>query len=386
MAKLRLRNETFTLEIMPKIRYNVEDIVTTYKLVIMPIILYFILVFSLSFWLCRYFLLRPSLLSDIPNSRSLHSQIISRAGGLAFGLPSLIFLYMILWPSYNIALSALCLGATAMLILGLLDDYLSLSVRLRFFASLFFISFLCFNFLEDRFIFFLWEFSGIFVHIFQVLWVLAFINFFNFMDGMDGLAILQAIWISFWLCLTSFLDYYFFHTSLFSKYVFSAFFILGSALLGFLYWNRPPAKIFMGDAGSYFLGFIFAFITLILLQNSEGSANKGGLRLDFLVPILMSFPFLLDSSITLFLRLFKRKNIFEAHREHLYQKLKLAKWSTKKVLAFYQICNLSFSFLLLLRIFYEEKATIFWLFLLFLLGFFWLITFFLLHKKYKSEA
>ena len=125
----------------------------------------------------------------------------------------------------------------------------------------------------------------------------AIINLINFMDGIDGLVCSNLIIIL--LLSYSFQSH---------NYIVAVF-----PLLIFLFWNWNPAKIFMGDTGSTFLGGI-----LILLLFDNFQIEK------FLFICCISSPLLIDSGLTILLRLFNKENIFLPHRKHLYQRLNLA--------------------------------------------------------------
>jgi UDP-N-acetylmuramyl pentapeptide phosphotransferase/UDP-N-acetylglucosamine-1-phosphate transferase len=124
------------------------------------------------------------------------------------------------------------------------------------------------------------------------------------MDGIDGIAAGQAFIAGIgWMLLGKILGQ-------------PAIVVLGMAIaasnLGFLFHNWPPAKIFMGDVGSAFLGFTFAFLTVWCSRTSPRLAE---------LSILFVWPFVFDSAFTFFRRLGKRENVFAAHRSHLYQRL-----------------------------------------------------------------
>jgi UDP-N-acetylmuramyl pentapeptide phosphotransferase/UDP-N-acetylglucosamine-1-phosphate transferase len=96
---------------------------------------------------------------------------------------------------------------------------------------------------------------------------------------------------------------------------------------GFLVFNWPPARIFMGDVGSTFLGFLAGVLSV--------RGVRDGL-FDFWVPVLVFSPFIVDATLTLLRRLFRGERIWQAHREHYYQRLVLLGWSHRKtVLAEY---------------------------------------------------
>jgi UDP-N-acetylmuramyl pentapeptide phosphotransferase/UDP-N-acetylglucosamine-1-phosphate transferase len=148
---------------------------------------------------------------------------------------------------------------------------------------------------------------------FVLLAVTAIINFFNFMDGLDGLvsscgAVLMLA---------------------------SGQWILAGALLGFLLWNWSPARIFMGDVGSTYLGAVFAGL---VLQRQQ--------PLQALLLLLVATPLLADACICVLRRWYAGQHIFQAHRLHLYQRLHSAGWSHARVSLLYlvMITVLAFGF------------------------------------------
>lgn len=157
-----------------------------------------------------------------------------------------------------------------------------------------------------------------------VLWVLVIVgllNIFNFMDGMDGLAGTQAT------CASLALGQVFVSNGAVEIGV--ACILLSTASLGFLVQNAPPARIFMGDAGSTFLGFSFGALALL------------GARNEPVVPLHVSFlalaPFLLDGGSTLVRRAIRGEAVWRAHRAHLYQRAVTAGRSHRQVLVVYAV-------------------------------------------------
>lgn len=130
----------------------------------------------------------------------------------------------------------------------------------------------------------------------------AIINFMNFMDGLDGL----LAGCSVLLMAAS-----------------SAWSISGS-IFGFLLWNWSPAKVFMGDVGSTFIGAVFAGFVL------QQSSAQNTISLLFL-----GFPLFGDALISLICRFISKKNIFKPHRQHLYQRLNRAGWDHSRVASLY---------------------------------------------------
>jgi UDP-N-acetylmuramyl pentapeptide phosphotransferase/UDP-N-acetylglucosamine-1-phosphate transferase len=138
----------------------------------------------------------------------------------------------------------------------------------------------------------------------------AVINFYNFMDGLDGLVAGTT------LIQLGFLAFYLNQPLLW---------LIFAAILGFLYWNWSPAKIFMGDAGSTVLG---ATIACSLLNNHNDTLQAWS-------ALAITLPLLGDAIYTLIRRLIKRENIFKAHRSHLYQRLQQIGWSHAQVSSTY---------------------------------------------------
>jgi UDP-N-acetylmuramyl pentapeptide phosphotransferase/UDP-N-acetylglucosamine-1-phosphate transferase len=102
--------------------------------------------------------------------------------------------------------------------------------------------------------------------------------------------------------------------------------LLAATSLGFLLHNWPPAKIFMGDVGSAFLGYSFACLAVLGCQKDPVLAQAG---------FLLVWPFVFDTIFTLFRRLRNRENIFQAHRSHLYQRLVISGYSHRTVTLIY---------------------------------------------------
>jgi len=141
--------------------------------------------------------------------------------------------------------------------------------------------------------------AGIVLAFFWVIWLL---NLYNFMDGIDGIAGVEAVTVC--VAAATIVAY--------SGDVEMAGLLagVGASAIGFLFWNWPPARIFMGDVGGGFLGFLFAGLSLI-------THNQGTMTIWSWLIILGVF--VVDSSVTLIRRLAAREKIHQAHRNHAYQ-------------------------------------------------------------------
>lgn len=138
------------------------------------------------------------------------------------------------------------------------------------------------------------------------LWLIGFTNAFNFMDGLDGLAAGTALVGACLVALTA--------VALGDATVTSLAGLLAAAAAGFLVFNWPPARLFMGDVGSQFLGFMLAGLGLLLARGDAGGT------LILVVPLLM-FHFLFDTTLTMLRRWRRGEQVTAAHRGHLYQLL-----------------------------------------------------------------
>jgi Fuc2NAc and GlcNAc transferase len=237
------------------------------------------------------------ILQDIPNDRSSHTQPTPRGGGLgiiiAFALTSLIYNYQ---NPTNITWWWIIL--TPLVIVGIADDRYSLSAKIRYPIQLLVATAatLTLQPFPQPWLTPLGSLSHPTAIFLTIIGFTAIINFYNFLDGLDGLvASTTAIQLSFLAIYT--------HQPIL--------WLLVTAILGFLYYNWSPAKIFMGDAGSTFLG---AAIALSLLQANLTPTQSW-------TALSITTPLLLDAIYTITRRLLNQENIFQAHRSHIYQRL-----------------------------------------------------------------
>ena len=158
--------------------------------------------------------------------------------------------------------------------------------------------------------------------ILTVISLTALINFYNFMDGLDGIvASVSAIQFAF---LAFYLNQ-------------PLWWLLVAALLGFLYWNWSPAKIFMGDVGSTFLG---ATIAIAILNTNSNPVMAWS-------ALAITLSLTADAIYTIICRLIRRENIFQAHRTHLYQRLQQSGVSHAQVAIIYCLVTIAISILIM---------------------------------------
>lgn len=266
------------------------------------------LVFSvLMTWAARVYAIHKAIL-DIPNERSSHQIPMPRAGGL--GIISTVILTMLGLGAWGIIsqplVVALLGGGLAVAGIGFCDDVYCVKPRWRIlvhiFAAIWAVYWLG-GFAEITIGHFhlTLNWLGSLLAIFAVVWC---INFYNFMDGIDGLAGTEGIFVG---IVSGFALWW-----VGDVVLASVMWLLAAAAGGFTVWNWSPAKIFLGDAGSGFLGFVFGVVGLY-------TVNQGLLHIAFWWVLLAVF--LVDATFTLLKRMFQGKRWYSAHREHAYQDL-----------------------------------------------------------------
>lgn len=257
-------------------------------------------------------------LMDVPNARSSHSVPIPRGGGVGIVVA---FLSGVVWALERHLIPdqlawALIGGGLAIAIVGFLDDRFKLSAWPRIFVHSLAAAWAVWCIDAMRHAQFsgdgdLWGWLRRCVEFAALVWLT---NLFNFMDGIDGLAGMEAISVS---GLGAFL---LLRKDMLSGAQLSL--MLCAASLGFLVWNWPPAKIFMGDVGSGFLGFTLGTLALF--------SSKTDSTLVWPWLILLA-AFLVDATVTLLRRISGRARWYEAHRSHAYQHAARASGSHAKV-------------------------------------------------------
>lgn len=297
------------------------------------IISYF-LAFLLTFWgieRFRQWSLKRGIF-DIPNERSSHKTPTPRGGGLVIASVSLGFflIYCVFFEAGSFW--GYFAGAILICLISWLDDLYTISVIWRFIAHSLaaFAVIWTLGFWEHIYIPFWGELYlakyGILLTFFWIVWL---INAYNFMDGIDGIAGVQALAAGIgWFVSSILLDIN--HTAFYGG-------ILAVSALAFLRHNWSPAKIFMGDIGSAFLGFTFAVMPLLALEEKRGARQT-----EMILPILgvfMVFPFVFDSLWTFIKRLVRGEKVWQAHRKHIYQKLVISGFTHSKVSLIYALLS-----------------------------------------------
>lgn len=268
-------------------------------------------------WLLTSSRLRRHLM-DHPNERSLHDTPTPRIGGI--GICAGVLLAFIAMAALGLTLPStfafLSGGALIVLVISFIDDVRSLSVAFRIpfhfisAGALFVAGLSLERILIGGVVIGLPETVGVIVSVLYVVWM---VNLYNFMDGMDGFAGGMSL-IGFGVFALLAADQG-------SAVIAAISASISGAALGFLLFNFPPAKVFMGDVGASTLGFFAAGLSLWADRHDV---------VPLWLSVLIFSPFIADATVTLFRRAFNRERIWQAHRDHYYQKLVRLGWGHRK--------------------------------------------------------
>lgn len=295
---------------------------------------FFVIAWIVNFFVTKWFIVyaKRKQITDIPTDRSSHTTPTPRGGGVGFVITTLALLsiYLIVdqVPQEGQSAGTLVAALIIISVLGLFDDKGGLSKRIRFLVQ-FCTVLIILIFVQGLDWFYIpaiidWN-IGLFGIPLGLLWMVGVTNIYNFLDGVDGIATLQGIVAALAWCVFGWL--------LNEPLLMMANVILCGTLLAFLGFNWTPAKIFMGDAGSVFLGLWFAAMPFWAVSLNH-TFNIGS---TIWFGAILLWPFLFDGSFTIFKRYRNGENILDAHRSHLYQRLHIAGWSHQKVSSLYGV-------------------------------------------------
>jgi Fuc2NAc and GlcNAc transferase len=261
--------------------------------------------FGLTAWVRRYAMAR---LLDVPNARSSHVHPTPRGGGLAVvasWVAGLALLFSI--GEIPFSLFFALMGLVPLAAIGFLDDHGDVPARWRllvqFAVALWAVAWL--GWLSEVSLGAVTLQLGWVGGAIAVIFTVWMINLFNFMDGIDGIAGGEVVTTCFsWALLVTL------GAGEDGLLTVGPAIFLGAAVFGFLIWNWPPARIFMGDVGSGGLG--FALTVLFLFGAAQGDIH-------LVVGLILVGVFLVDATLTLLIRMARGERWFEAHRSHGYQ-------------------------------------------------------------------
>jgi UDP-N-acetylmuramyl pentapeptide phosphotransferase/UDP-N-acetylglucosamine-1-phosphate transferase len=253
---------------------------------------------------------------DHPNERSLHAQSTPRSGGLAILIA--IIVSVAVASLSNSVHDLAVITASFFIVAGVsfLDDRYSIAPGYRLIAHVFAAAVV----LAGGFYLqtlevpgTIWQWPYAVAALFSVLYTVWMINLYNFMDGMDGFAGGMAV--------SGFAVFAVFGWMAGHDAFFIISLIIAASSGGFLVFNFPPARIFMGDVGSSTLGLLAATLSLW--------GAKDGI-FPFWIAVLVFSPFIADATVTLLRRFMRHEKLWHAHKTHYYQKLVQAGWGHRK--------------------------------------------------------
>ena len=271
-------------------------------------------------------------LLDIPNERSSHTVPTPRGGGLVIGAVALTAFFLYTLQSFDNFYWAYFAGALIVAGISWIDDVRTVSPFWRI---------LCHSLAAILAVRFIGGFENLWIPFYGIaqigmwgdlaafLWIVWLINAYNFMDGIDGIAGAQAVTAGIgWCLIGSF-------RQIDNALYFGG--VLTACSLGFLMLNWQPAKIFMGDVGSAFLGHTFAVLPLLAARQTETSELRAFLPW---FGVLFVWFFVFDSVFTFLGRLARGEKVWEPHRRHIYQKLVIDGLSHARVTILYGTASL----------------------------------------------
>lgn len=275
-----------------------------------------------------HFLIRRLRVMDIPNDRSSHLKPTPRGGGIAMVIAFLIGISLIHLigdksPIYSRYFGGFLAAAFIIAAISFYDDVKHCPFRIKLSGQLLAIvvAMLSGIVIDVINLPVLGEVGlGWWAYPLTLIWVFGLTNAYNFIDGLDGLAAGTAV------IAAVFLSYISFQQG--SHFIYLASLTLAAAALGFLIFNLPTARIFMGDVGSTFLGLVFAVMAVIAARYDHSHTSL------FVIPLLL-LHFIFDTTFTFMRRLLAGEKVFMAHRTHLYQLLNRLGLSHGKVTALY---------------------------------------------------
>lgn len=261
--------------------------------------------------------------TDKPDARKVHDNLMPRLGGLAIFIGVAVGFFVA--GIHHEKVTAISLGAILIVVLGIFDDIYQLSAKLKFFAQIIIaclivstgltIDFISVPFIVEKFQ------LGIWAYPLTVFWIVAITNAVNLIDGLDGLAAgVSSIGIATVAIMAGMAG---------KSLIFALAIILLASTVAFLFYNFHPAKIFMGDTGSLFLGYCLSILSLLGLYKSVT-------LFSVIIPIIILGVPLFDTTYAIIRRIYNKQPISMPDKSHLHHRFMAVGMSHRKtVLAIY---------------------------------------------------
>lgn len=262
---------------------------------------------SLSFVKATIILSKKHNIYDEVNDRKIHQGNVPRLGGIGLFASCIVVytLYLIFFETPSKGIFPIFLGGFGIFIFGIIDDLRNLRARFKFLIQIIMIG--AAVFFSDYYIDYIytWKVPLVLGKLLTFFWILFLVNAFNLIDGID--------WLCSGLSLFALLSVAF----LFYKNNLPTFFCLSicAGILGFMYFNKPKGRIFLGDGGAQALGYIVASIPLFLPNTNNLQTNK------FFIAMLLGLIPATDVIAAIWRRLRDKRSIFSTDRSHIHHKL-----------------------------------------------------------------
>ncbi|MBR6422727.1 undecaprenyl/decaprenyl-phosphate alpha-N-acetylglucosaminyl 1-phosphate transferase [bacterium] len=288
---------------------------------------------------------------DQVNQRKIHRGAIPRIGGIGISLGTLLPIFLlcfffhsgiILNTTNNIVLYFV--GGLAISLLGLFDDIngINAKIKLLFQTAIAFMATQYGALVETLPMPWGRLELGVFSYVITIFWIIGIINAFNLIDGMDGLSSGITLFSSLTLAILAIVNGYL-PTALVAL-------ALAGAVTGFLIYNFNPARIFMGDSGSMFIGYILAVLSL-------RSQSKAHAVVSIMVPIIaMGLP-ILDTTLAFLRRIMRHQSIFAADKQHIHHFLLSLGFNQRKTVLILYSISIVFTILSMVLIFNKNIDT-----------------------------
>lgn len=262
--------------------------------------------------LLTWVLMKRVRIIDTPNERSSHTTPTPRSGGIAIVVTFFVGLLALWILSGDLVLEqgyfwAFCATSFLIAVVSIVDDLSGMSFKAKLILQVACaIAVMVMGVVIDRLslpIFGSWELSWLAFPV-TLVWIVGLTNAFNFMDGIDGISGGTAVVAASFFAIITFMQG--------SSFIYLVSIIIVWSSLGFLLWNWQPAKIFMGDSGSQFLGFVLAVMAVMAGRFDDS-------HVSFYVMPLLFFHYIWDTAYTFIRRYRAGESVTKAHRGHLYQ-------------------------------------------------------------------
>ena len=287
---------------------------------------------------------------DQVNQRKIHRGAIPRIGGIGISLGTLLPISLLFYVHSGVPIATkdniflFFVGGLGISLVGLFDDIRGINAKVKFLFQIVIAVMATMHGALIQSLPMPWGRLelGFFGYILTVFWIIGIINAFNLIDGMDGLSSGITLFSSLTIAMLAIVNG-FLPTALVAL-------ALAGAVTGFLIYNFNPAKIFMGDSGSMFIGYILAILSL-------RSQSKAHAVVSILVPIIaMGLP-ILDTTLAFMRRLLRHQSIFSADKQHIHHFLLSLGFNQRKTVLIMYSISILFTILSMLMIFKKSLDT-----------------------------